>query len=797
MPTHTLPSLPTPFIGREQELTEFANLLATPDCRLLTLTGPGGMGKTRLALEVARSQAGQYAHGVHFVALQPLASPDLIAPAIIAALGLQFFQGDPRHQLLDYLSDKTLLLVLDNVEHLLDDILLVSDILAHAPQAKILATSRERLNLREEWLYPVNGLSFPRNRQNGDLDSYDAVRLFVGSARRLRPDFSLADEAASMLELCALLDGMPLALELAASWVRALTCPEIVREIQQGLDLLETSVRNVEERHRSMRAVMEHSWRRLSNDGQAVLTKLSVFRGGFTREAAEAVAGANLHTLASLVDKSLVKQGVAGRYDLHELLRQFAEEKLLASGEAEVARDAHSAYYAAYLQQRWKPLRTDQQAKILNEIETEFENARTAWQTMVEKRKTTELSMAVYSLWLFCDLRVRYLDALALFKQAEDALRPASGDKNVDRVIGQMLTRRGWFYVSLMKLEEARALVEEGLTILQRVGNPEDVALAFYSLSCIDSFCGDSAALHYDALCQTEIAERIGDKWLLAAASFPLANAAVIAGDFEQAKKLGQRFFELSQRCGDLYLRAMCSLCVLAAVAEHEGNYADARRLGEQSLELCEAFGQKQTIAAIHNQLGWLAFCMSEYSVAQSHLGQSLSILADAGGFTHYMLDTLKNISQLWIAQGRKEDVVQILSLIVHHPETFHRLHDTAEEFLHTLQSEMPHDAFSAAQERGYTLELKGVVKKLINELSQPPQASIPITSQAATSPLTEREREILQLVADGLSNREIAERLFLAVTTVKWYVREILSKLHVNNRTQAVARARTLGMLS
>jgi predicted ATPase/DNA-binding NarL/FixJ family response regulator len=782
----------TSFIGRKAELGEIVHRLALPDCRLLTLVGPGGIGKTRLALEVARLQSEPFADGTHFVPLQPLSSPDLIVPAMVDVLGITLDgELDARHQLLHYLATRQILLVLDNFEHLLDGVSTVSDALDHAPRVKILVTSRERLNLRGEWLYPVNGMAFPSDAGGGNLESYDAARLFIRSARRLRPDFAPENEANHICRICALLDGMPLALELAAAWVRFLPCSEIALEIQRGLDFLAGSARDTPPRHQSIRAVFEQSWHGLTGDERDVLMKLSVFRGGFTREAAVQVAGASLQSLSSMVDKSLLRHR-AGRYDLHELLRQYAEEKLREVNRDEAACDAHSAYFAAYLQQRWKPLRTDAQAKILNDIEVEFENVRTAWNTMAERGKTSELSLSVYSLWLYCELRGRYFEAIDLLRRAEDALALTFTDNDVNRTVGQIKTRLGWFYVFIVRLEEARTLVEEGLTTLQRVGSPEDVALAYYSLSLIEAFYGNADALRRCAEHQAEIAEQLGDDWLLAAALLPLANSALIAGNFEEAKPFVHRFCQFSKRCGDTHLQAT-SYHFSAYVANHERNYAESKHFSEQALLLFEAIGQASEISITYTHLGYLAVCMNEYLAAQAYYEQALRILLNTGGFTHYIMDILKNISEMWIMYGKQAAAVKILSLIAHHPETFSGLRNTAEFFLSQLRQELQPDLFAAAEREGRHLELRRAAEAAIQELSHKGHLSTPAS---ADNILNKRELEVLTLVADGLSNPEIADRLFLANSTVKWYVSEILGKLHARSRSQAVAQARARGLL-
>jgi predicted ATPase/DNA-binding CsgD family transcriptional regulator len=794
----TFPSFSGSFVGRADELAQISTSFADPACRLLTLVGPGGIGKTRLALEAARLHLLLPLQSAYFIPLQPLASPDQIVSALASTLGFQFASGvEPEQQLIDYLREKAWLLVLDNFEYLLDGAPLLSEILADAPDIRLLVTSRERLNLVEEWVLEVGGLAYPA--RESDTEPYSAVELFVQQARRAQVGFRLTDMNRSAIgRICRLVGGMPLGIELAANWVRALSCDAIASELKHSLDILETAARNVEPRHRTMRAAFGPTWDRLTDDERDVFMRLSVFRGGFTREASEQVAGASLRALSALVDKSLLRVDANGRYDLHELLRQYAEEQLNLSGELAAARDAHSAHFAAFLQQKWQPLRSQRQLETLDEIELEFENIRTAWQWMVDQRKTAELSSAVYTVWYFSDLRWRFSDALPMFKQAEDALRPLSDDADAERVVGQMLTRRGWFYTWLAKWDEGRALVEEGLVILRRVGRPQDVALALDSLCLIEAWARNAAALKRNAEQEAEIARSIQDNWQLLRAVFPRTNAALYANDLEDAQRAAREFHAAAKACGDPWMRAMCCY-VQMDIAEALGDYAEAKRQCEQGLELLVNIRQGFFVGVQYRDLGRLAFRMKDYLHAAQHFQQGLRLLLDTGGLRYHLLESLPVIAHLWVALGLREQALELVTLVLQHPESQQSARDEALPILNRLQAELPPQAFSAAQERGKKLELNAVVKQLIvqlDELTHVPALAIAPPDLPSIEVLTKRELEILRLVADGLPNKEIAEQLGLSVSTVKWHLNEIYSKLYVRNRTQAVVRARELKLL-
>ncbi|MEO8394105.1 MAG: LuxR C-terminal-related transcriptional regulator [Chloroflexota bacterium] len=793
------PSLSTSFVGRGDELSHITELMADPTCRLLTLVGPGGIGKTRLALEAAHRFVPPDSN--HFVMLQPLTSSEFLVSIIADAVGFHFYSGvNPKQQLLDHLHEKSWLLVLDNFEHLLDGADLLSEILAHAPALRILVTSRERLNLVEEWVLDLGGLAFPTSENDRELERFSAVELFVQHAHRVKSSFTLTGKNfPAVARICRLVGGMPLGIELAASWVRVLSCETIAEEIERSLDILETSARNVEPRHRTMRAALVQSWHLLSDTERDVYMRLSVFRGGFSREAAEQVAGASLRTLSSLVDKSLLRVDASGRYDLHELLRQYAAEKLQEAHEDEATRDAHSHFFAEFLQTQWQPLRSHQQAEALDKIEQEFENIRSAWQQMAEKRNIHELGLSVYSLFLFCDLRGRFIEALAMFKQAEEALRPFAGSADVDRVIGQMLTRQSWFSISQMKVDQGRALAEEGLAILQRVGSSMDIALGYYSLCDVTAFTNDYQGLKRNAEQIAEIAREIGDLWLLTVAHFALANSALYDNNLEEARWLVETGSALADACGDVFLRGIL-LCIRGSIAQKWGDYAQAKWAFEQSLTLFQELGHKFLIGSIHCDLGNITFAMNDYSLAAFHYQQSLRILADIGGFSYYVLPTLIDLSQMWRSLEDKAKAVELLTLVAQETRALPIHREQSQHMLLQLASEIPPTAFCDAETRGRSLNLSEAVQEQMGALDRLIQMPIPTTHPSASPSadlLTARELEILRLIAEGLSNGEIAERLFIGVGTVKKHITHFYDKLDAKNRTQAVARARERQLLT
>ena len=430
-----LPAQPTPFVGRETELLELENFLDQDTSRLLTIVGPGGMGKTRLALAAAEMQleTGWFPDGITFIPLAPLSEIDQIIPTMAQALNLPLESGaeneesSAKQQLLVYLGQKKMLFVLDNFEHLLDGADIVVDISQSAPDVQILVTSRERLQLRNEQVYPIEGLEFPDWETPQDAERYTAVQLFLQSARRSQPDFALSDDddLTTLARICRLVAGMPLALELAASWVDMLPLAKIAAELRQGLDLLKTDVRDMPERQRSVRATIDYSWQKLGEKERGIFANLSIFRGGFTREAARTVTGVNLRQLARLVNKSFLQYNQADdRYQVHELMRQYGAEKLTEGGRETAVRDQHSSFYCRALQQWEAKLNSSQQQTAVAKIEADYRNILVVWEYALDRGHLDQLLIAVNGLGEYFDAKGRWNEGINLFQESIQRLRP-------------------------------------------------------------------------------------------------------------------------------------------------------------------------------------------------------------------------------------------------------------------------------------------------------------------------------------------------------------------------------------
>lgn len=541
LPPHNLPPQATPLVGRVEELAILKRRLTDPDCRLLTLTGIGGIGKSRLALEVARRIAADrfrlFLHGVAFVPLVGVDRQELPA-AIGAGLGIVFSgQQPPERQLVSYLQNLELLLLLDNYEHLLPDSSLLATILNEAPGIKLLVTSRERLHLREEWLIEVDGLSYPEKETEGSAGEeeleYDAVRLFASCARRLHRDFSRGTSEGTTWAICRLVQGMPLALELAAGQLKHLTIYDVLAELERGLVVLATDVTNMSPRHASMRAAFDSSWKRLSPLEQKALNQMSLFRGSFSRDAATIVLGASLPVFGRLIDMSLVRLMPTGRYEMHELLRKYAAEMLAADPALRAAsRDAYVAYYSTFLQRREERLLATDQAAALREISSEIENIHRAWDWAVEGKQPGYLNQAVCALGFFYELRGRFPEGLLLMEVALEKLNTLDETKIEEASLRASLRLfQGHFLQRTGNPVRSQTILAQNQVLLSSVGSATEKAWAQCALARTHIDLGDldgAIALFKEGVA---ISRGAGIDWLVAYLASNLAYTLAMVGD--------------------------------------------------------------------------------------------------------------------------------------------------------------------------------------------------------------------------------------------------------------------------
>jgi predicted ATPase/DNA-binding SARP family transcriptional activator len=623
----TLPRPATSFVGRELELTELTNLLGQESCRLLTLTGAGGVGKSRLAVQAAHAEAGRYRHGAAFVPLDAVLDPDSVPSAIAEAVGVALHgSGPPLEQLARSLADTHLLLVLDNFEHLMAAAPELDALLARTSALKLLVSSRERLGLAAEWLLPLGGLDVAAAGTSADeaLRS-SAVALFVDRARRVRPGFSLGPrEVDAVLEICRLVDGLPLAIEMAAVWVRVLPCSDIATEIRQNLDFLAGPNRRQAARHGSIRATFEHSWSLLAEPERVALRRLAVFLGGARREAAAFVAGAPLPVLASLVDKSLLRAAAPGRYDRHPLLYQFTVEKLEADPtEAARLRQRHSAYFLGLLASQ----RETKGRGWLHAIAEDEDNVLQAWRWALGARDHEALAAASEPLAAYFEMKGRFTEGAE--RLAEAAAELTGARPNDRRLRGWLLVRQAWL-VHWRENRDAVSLARQGLRLLRPLRDDLGIAAALRVLGVVAWRRGDfRGAGRYlgEALTHAAAPAGVGLRATLLDALGMVSSAL---GDYTEATRRHSEALTINERIGQ-HAQAVHNLVNMASYTWRVDDPRAALALAERARDLAGETGFQQYLPFCLAETGWSLLALDQPREARALAQDAVGLAREHG----------------------------------------------------------------------------------------------------------------------------------------------------------------------
>jgi predicted ATPase len=649
---YRLPEPVTPLIGRESELAEALRLLGGADCRILTITGPGGVGKTRLALEVAAAARPTFEQGACFVELAGIDSPDALPAVLADALAFELSGGEPTAaQLAGFLREKSLLILLDNVEQLVEGAGFLAELVRRAPAVRVIATSRQRLRLTAETVFPLDGLSLPDGEDA--LEESAAARLFAEFARRADPRFApAAEQAGAIARICRAVDGIPLALELAAASVAVLPCAEIAVELEQNREAL-PAARDLPERHRSLSAAFESSWHLLDESERRAFSRLSVFRSGFDRSAAEAVADAGLQVLARLVEASLVQRGESG-FRMLDVLRQFGQEKLEADAAAAAeVRARHSHHYLRELAGLAAMPHGPERDAAIARLGERTADVRAAWSRAVAAAEHQALRQGAHGLFLLLHARGGGAEAVEAFGRAVAAvrLRASGGGEDADAAastLARLATRQAAFLLDGGGASEAAGLLDEVLPRLRAEQDRAEIAFALRSQCELARATGDYRSPVFEEC--LALARELGDPQGIGWALTALGGARQMVGEYDAARSRYREALETYRRHG-LESELWKPANNLAGIAQIEGDLPLARRILEDELDASRRRGNPRSLSFLLSNLGYIAARMGDHAAAEATLAESVA-LARAMGFRARLAYSLNALAVLRLDRG-------------------------------------------------------------------------------------------------------------------------------------------------
>ncbi len=810
---NNLPIQPTPFLGRDQEVAAVAALLRQEDVRLVTLTGPGGTGKTRLGLQVAAELSEVFPDGVFFVNLAPVSDPAFVLPAIAQVLDVKELGGYALLDLLqEFLREKQVLLLLDNFEQVVRAAVLVAELLAACPKLKIVVTSRMRLHVRAEREFAVLPLALPDPKRLLDLQTLaqnEAVALFIQCAQAVKSDFQVSNATApAVTEVCVRLDGLPLAIELAAARIKLLPPQSLLVRLRHRLAVLTSGARDVPDRQQTLRKTIDWSYDLLDEDEKCLFRRLAVFVGGCTLEATEAVCNAHgdlavdaLDGVAGLVDKSMLWQEAQAdsepRFLMLETIREYALERLQASGETEAMRRQHATFFLQLAEEAEPKLRSAEQATWRKRLEVEQDNLRAALSWTLESQE------AEMGLWL--------AGALLAFWRASNQDR--EGRSWCEQVLAQpgaqartaarakALLAAGTTTMFQGDPPEAHRLLEESIAIGREVGRvaKRNLAHALAMLASGALLQGNLSAARELAAEGVRLFREVGEAWGTALALFTLGNATVELGDPGTARSFLEESAALFRMIGDKQRLAL-PLNALGLVALHQGDAAAARAHFEEALAVAQGTGDVQLSADSLTHLGTFALRVGDYQQAAALYQQSLALISTRGHRVKIAED-LAGLAEVANLVGQPERAAQLFGAVEALCEASNiRLSPLRrleyDRTVESIRARLDAATFAEAWKTGRTMTLDEVLAiqgAFMGTAPLPQDQPSPAPAQSvSTYPnnLTQREVDVLRLVAAGSSNQEIADALVISERTVNSHLVHIFNKLGVNSRAAAAAFA-------
>ena len=716
---NNLPIQPTDFVGRQKELAEAERLFT--QTRLLTILAPGGSGKTRLGIQMAADLVGDFPDGVFFIALADIGASRDVVQTVAESLGLALSSDeDIQTQLLTYLTNKRQLLVFDNFEHVIDAAALVTAILGTAPQLKVLVTSRAKLNISGETVVTLGGLETTWDSPENALHA-SGVHLFLDAAQRSRAGFVLEPtDLEALSKILEMTDGLPLGILLAAAWVDMLPIGEIASEIAKNLDFLETAMGDVPSRQRSIRAVFEYSWALLGPHEREIFQVLSRFRGGFTREAAEAVGGASLRSLAGLVNKSLVASSPeTGRYGVHELLRQYAEAEL--KGDAALSAqvdEAYAAFYASVMDESAALFVRCDQPAALALVERDIDNIRSAWRHFLVVGDAGGARRFIEGLWYLYEARGWYPAGVSLFGEALDALGVGS-DEDVRTVRALASAIQSWFQALVGQPEAGLAAAQAAVDTLR---GGRDLRAYITATQCLAVSFAYMGRMQEMAACTEEsiaIAEAQESVFWSAAMRNWRAFGAVLSGDVATAEVLLPQAYDELHRRGEHYF--MCwNLWLQAMIATQQARPLEAIELHSRQVEDCHQIGYMRGTMVALEGLGEANVAAGMFGAAERAFVDAMAT-ADKMGMVRDMLGMMVKIARVRAATGRLAEAVAMLSTVCAEPRSALQpftantpIRDMADVALDECRGALGAQEFASAEARGTSMPFEVAAKELM-----------------------------------------------------------------------------------
>jgi predicted ATPase/DNA-binding CsgD family transcriptional regulator len=803
--SHNLPSSPTPLIGREEEIKAVAETLCRPEVRLLTLIGPPGIGKTRLSIQGAADLLDDFPDGVCFVPLAPISDPDLVLNAITQALAIREASNRPLLESLKiYLQSKQMLLLLDNFEQVVSAAPLLADLLAGCPDVKIMVTSRELLQIYGEHDYPVPSLALPDPNRLPDLEAlsqYEAIALFEQRARAVSPGFRVTERnAQAVAEICLRLDGLPLAIELAAARILVLPPEELLARLKSRLKLLTGGARNLPERQRTLQAAIDWSYNLLDPAEETLFRRLGVFVGGFTLEAAEQVCSLdlNLDTLdgvASLVGKSLLQRqdGLAGepRFMMLETILEYARDRLEESRELDSIRECHLDYFMHLAENAEQGMLGSEHVLWMRRLDAEQNNLRAALEWSLEREGRIELGLRVVG------ALGRYWQTRGYLSEgrqwcAQLLSKTASAEPSVEHakalhILGRMIFEQGNF-------AEAHPIYEKSLHMSRALGDNVGEITALGSLSAVALWHGEYD-LAYSLITESlAIARKVGDRLLIRNALTLIGTILMLKEEYRAAQPPLEEALAINREL-DWSSGIAATLSEQGTVAFHLGEHEKGKALLEESLGIAREVGIEWIIAKCLARLGVIALRQGDPEHAEALSVEGLARFRSSANkrWTRWYLMGLAEVARLRGMAERAAKLVGTSEGVISAPNAHYEpaMRAEVERITAAVRAEIDEETFARLWAEGQSMSLEETIEYALEPISEAiiePEAS----SLLSTYPdgLTEREVEVLRLIATGKSNQEISEELVLSLRTVERHISNIYQKIGATGKVARAAAA-------